>query len=88
MHSKNKPRRTSQEDAHVERVKWLPCALCGAGPISEAHEIEQGLWFLAMPLCADCHRGSKNGLHGQRVMWKVMKKTELDCLNETIGKLT
>jgi hypothetical protein len=39
------------------------------------------------PLCKDCHQGSRNGIHGQRIMWNVMKKSELDCLAETLSKL-
>lgn len=84
MHSKNKPAMTKAERAHVDIIKNLPCIVCGSAGFNEAHEIEQGLWFLSLPLCHDCHRGAKNGLHGQRAMWKVMKKTELSCLNELI----
>jgi len=78
---------TAAERRHVTRIKEMPCGLCGAGGPSEAHEIEQGQWFTAMPLCADCHRGSFNGLHGQKRMWAVMKATELSVLNDTIGKM-
>ena len=87
MHSKNKPAMKPDEREHVDRVKAMSCAVCDAHGISEAHEIEQGEWFLSIPLCADCHRGSLNGIHGQKVMWRVMKKTELSCLNETIREL-
>ncbi len=87
MHSKNKPAMTKAERSHVERVKSLSCAVCEQPGPSEAHEIEQGLWFCSVPLCSDCHRGSLNGLHGQRGMWKVMKRTELGCLNDTIRRL-
>lgn len=92
MQSKNKPHLTSAERAHVARVKALPCAVCSVPATeeqpSEAHEIEQGLWWLSVPLCADCHRGSHNGIHGRRAMWNVMRKTELSALNETIRALT
>lgn len=88
MHSKNKPAMKADEREYVARIKSLPCAVCGEfHGASEAHEIEQGLWFTSLPLCADCHRGSLNGIHGQRGMWRVMKKTELGCLNETIRRL-
>jgi hypothetical protein len=40
-----------------------------------------------MPLCADCHRGSMNGIHGQQRMWKIKKLDELSALNLTIKKL-
>lgn len=91
MQSKNKRPMTARERRHVTRVKLLPCGVCsdGGGDLapSEAHELEQGQWFTSIPLCADCHRGSKNGLHGQRGMWKVRKLSELDVLNETIERL-
>jgi hypothetical protein len=40
-----------------------------------------------MPLCADCHRGSINGIHGQKRMWAIHKLDELSALNKTIGLL-
>jgi len=40
-----------------------------------------------MPLCADCHRGSLNGIHGQRRLWNVYKMDELSALNETMRRL-
>ncbi len=91
VYSKNKKPMTALERRHVTRVKLLPCGLCGAGggdlAPSEAHEIKQGQWMTAIPLCEDCHRGSFNGLGGQKRMWQVMKKDELDVLGETVGRL-
>lgn len=79
---------TARERAHVERIKEMGCAVCDANGPSEAHELEQGAWFTAIPLCADCHRGGHNGIHGQRRIWSALKKTEMSCLNDTVGKLT
>lgn len=80
--------------AHIARVKALPCCVCGAPGPSDAHHILEGRTpgrrapdWLTVPLCHDCHRGSANGIHGQRRMWNVMKKTELVCLNETLEAL-
>ena len=87
MQSKNKKSMTAAERRHVERVKQGPCAVCGAAGPTEAHEIEQGAWFVSVSLCADCHRGSKNGLHGQKAMWKVMKLNELGALNNTLARI-
>ena len=87
MQSKNKPSPTRSEKAHIERIKSQPCVVCGSPPPSEAHEIEQGLWFLSVPLCADCHRGGFNGIHGQKRIWSAMKVTETSALNETLRKL-
>lgn len=84
MHSKNL---TNADREHFQLVKELPCGVCGAAGPSDAHHIEQGLHFLCIPLCKDCHQGSFNGIHGQARMWKVMKKTELTVLNDTVKLL-
>lgn len=85
MQSKNKPAQTAAEREHVARIKLFPCCVCGAGggysAPSEAHEIEQGLWWTSLPLCADCHRGWHNGIHGEQRIWKVKKLTPLLALN-------
>ena len=86
MHSPNKRRMTDTERDHVGKVKAMPCACCGAVGPSEAHEIEQGLWFLSIPLCASCHRGSL-GLHGTKAHMNVRKLTELTMLDSTIRDL-
>lgn len=87
MKSKNKPAQTAAEREHVSRVKELPCIVCGAPGPSEAHEPVQGLWFCVIALCADCHRGSVNGWHGQKVMWRIRKWDELDALNATLQQV-
>lgn len=78
---------TAKEKKHLLLVKELPCAVCGASGPSDAHHIEQHLQYLCVPLCKDCHQGSYNGIHGQKRIWNVMKKTELTVLNDTIRKL-
>ena len=87
MQSKNKPRPTKAQCAHIMRIKEMGCALCEASGPSEAHEIKQGQWFTSIPLCPDCHRGAHNGLHGQRRMWDVMKMDEIDALAVTVQRL-
>jgi hypothetical protein len=84
VHSKNL---TSQDKEHFLKVKSMPCGVCGAAGPSDAHHIEQGLHFLCIPLCKDCHQGPHNGIHGRRAMWNVLKKTELSVLNDTIAEL-
>lgn len=86
MQSKNKPAPTKAERAHLARLAELQCAVCDANG-EETHEIKQGAWFTSIRLCADCHRGARNGLHGQRLMWKLRKMDELDALNVTIERL-
>lgn len=87
MHSPNKARMTAAERNHVERVKAAGCVCCDAQVPTEAHEIEQGAWFTAVSLCADCHRGP-NGLHGTKTYMRVRKLSELSMLNETLRRLT
>lgn len=47
----------------------------------------QGLHYTAIALCTDCHRGSRNGWHGQKIMWLIRKFTEVHALNITIQRL-
>lgn len=86
MQSRNKKSPTSEERTHIERVKSLPCSLCGAEGPSEAHEIKQGSWFTAVSLCVACHRGGK-GLHGDKSMWRIFKMDEVDALGVTVRAL-
>ena len=78
---------TVSERKHLAAVKQLPCGVCGKQGGSEAHHIEQHMQYTCIPLCADCHRGNYNGIHGQKRIWNVYKKTELSVLNETIKNL-
>ena len=87
MQSKNKPSMTAAERRHVAKIKQMDCVVCGASGPSECHEINQGQWFTSMPLCADCHRGGLNGLHGQKRIWSVKRLDELSALNVTIQRL-
>jgi len=86
MQSKGKRAMTAGEREHVTWIKGMPCACCGADGPSEAHEIEQGLWYLSIPLCPSCHRGPL-GLHGTKAHLTVRKLTELKMLNETYRML-
>jgi hypothetical protein len=77
---------------HLSIVASLPCALCGVQPV-EVHHLLSGRTpgrrssdWLTIPLCPDCHRG-KNGIHGQKTMLDIMKKTELDLLADTFQKV-
>jgi hypothetical protein len=82
------------ERAHIERVKSLPCSLCGKSAPSDAHHLLEGRIqgrrcadWCTIPLCKDCHQGERNGIHGQQIMLKVMKETELSLLAQTIENL-
>lgn len=87
MQSKNKGSPTKAERSHIERIADMDCVVCSQPGPSEVHEIEQGEWFTSLPLCADCHRGSHNGIHGRRSIWNALKLTELKALGLTVRKL-
>lgn len=76
-----------KEKRYLTRIKAMPCGVCNAAPPSDAHHIQQHQQYLCIPLCKDCHQGSFNGIHGQKRLWNVLKKTELTVLNDTIDKL-
>jgi hypothetical protein len=75
------------ERRYMQRIKEMPCGVCGAAGPSDAHHIEQHKQYLCIPLCKDCHQGSHNGIHGQKRIWSVMKATEMSVLNDTIAKV-
>ncbi len=86
MQSKNKKAPTVSERAHIERVKAMDCAVCCAVGPSDAHEIKQGDWWTAIPLCVYCHR-PPDGIHGNKTMWRIMKMDELSALSVTVRRL-
>ena len=86
MWSKNKPRQTALEAAHVSKVVSVACVVCDAPAPSEAHEPEQGLWFASVALCTECHRGN-GGWHGTRLRWNLRKMSELKAINETLRRV-
>lgn len=94
MRSKNTKPPTPAELAHMARVKELPCSVCNAPAPSEAHHTKQknhatdvGNHYTTVALCTDCHRGQRNGWHGERAMWRLYKMDENDALNITIKRL-
>lgn len=78
---------TDKERKHLQRVKELPCSVCDASPPSEAHHVKQHRQYTCIALCADCHRGSVLGIHGQKRAWAIAKIDEMDALNRTIERL-
>jgi len=80
-------RLTAAQRKYLATVKTLSCGVCDAAGPSECHEINQGQWFTSMPLCADCHRGSFSGIHGQKRAWSLRKMDEIGALNITIQRL-
>jgi len=86
MKPPNKPAMTAAERRHVSSIKAMDCVVCGESAPSEAHEPEQGFWWVSIPLCPACHRGP-DGWHGSRQRWKLRKMTELGAINKTLGEM-
>lgn len=86
MQSKNKKAPTVIESRYIAWLKEQSCVVCGEHGPSDAHEIKQGSWFTAVPLCKGCHQGPKNGIHGEKRMWILMKMDELDAVNKTVER--
>lgn len=75
---------------HLARVAQLPCCTCGAQPV-EVHHVTEGktfgkrdkLHFCTIPVCQSCHSG-RLGIHGDKTMLRVAKRSELELLSETL----
>jgi hypothetical protein len=87
MRSKNHRAISAAEAEHIERVKSLPCSVCGAPGPSDAHHINQQEHWTVVALCKECHQGPFNGWHGQKRAWMVRKMDELSALGRTIQGL-
>jgi len=78
------------ERANFDRVRHMGCALCGVRGPSYAHHIrEQGRrigHYVVIPLCRGCHQGPQ-GIHGDKTLLRLYKRTELQLLNETLREL-
>lgn len=85
--SKNKPAMTTAEREHVRLVKLVECSVCDAPGPSQAHEPEQGLYYITIALCPDCHTNPVLGWHGQRRAWNIRKLDENKALNITLSRV-
>lgn len=87
MRTKNAKPVSRAESEHMASVKALPCSVCDQPGPSEAHHVRQGDHFTTVALCTDCHTGSRNGIHGQRLMWSIKKIDEIGALSITFRRL-
>jgi len=82
---------TKAEQAHLLRIKNLPCCICDASAPSDAHHVtvcgRRVSHYATVPLCKSCHQDQHNGIHGNMAMWKIMKMDEIDALARTIEML-
>lgn len=83
MWSKNHKAINTKEREHLQSVKSLPCSVCNAPPVCEAHHIKQQQHFTTVALCQACH----NSWHGTKDIWRVYKMDELDALAVTIQRV-
>lgn len=87
MRSKNSKKITSDEYEHMEAVKSVECSVCDAPAPSAAHHINQGQHFTTVALCYECHQG-KQGIHGDKTLWRIRKMDELAALNITLARVS
>lgn len=86
MRSKNSAPINKQERAYLGWVKTQACVICNTPGPSDAHHVHQGHHFSVIPLCKDCHQGSRNGIHGEKRMWILTKMDEWSAVNETVRR--
>ena len=84
--SRSKPAPTRSERAHIERIASLACACCEVSGPSQVHEVAQGDWWTAIPLCPACHTGP-GGIHGDRALLRVRKLDEWGAMSRTVRML-
>lgn len=85
--------KSAASSRHMARVAGLPCCLCGACGV-QVHHITEGktfgkrdkLHFCTIPVCLSCHTGPK-GIHGDKAMLRLVNKSELELLGETLAQL-
>lgn len=86
MRSKNAKPIKPAESEHMAAVKSVACVVCDTPAPSAAHHIKQGRHFLTVALCWECHQG-KQGIHGDKTLWRIRKMDEWDALNETLRRV-
>lgn len=64
--------------AYLERVKGLPCVVCGAVPPSDAHHVISGRFgsrkasdFDTIPLCKRHHQEGPEAIHQNKAAWEA-----------------
>ncbi len=84
----------SKSKRHLDKLASMSCVVCGTKPVEIHHpRLFSGALskkcsdYLALPVCSDCHRGSDNGIHGNKNMWKVYDLDEPKALAVVIERL-
>ena len=62
----------------LERVKGLPCVICGAAGPSDAHHVYHDRYgtkkpsdFDTIPLCKWCHQDGPESVHKAKATWRA-----------------
>ncbi len=66
------------ELAWLRDVKSVLCAFCNASAPTEGHHAWQGLHFMTISACHDCHDAR---------VWNIGGMTEAEAVNETIRRV-
>lgn len=80
-------RGTVAAKAHLERIKSLPCVICGAAPPSDAHHVISGRFgsakasdFDTIPLCKAHHQNGPEAIHQNKAAWEAAHGPDTDYL--------
>lgn len=80
-------RGTVAAKAHLERVKGMPCVICGAAPPSDAHHVISGRFgsakssdFDTIPLCKAHHQHGPEAIHQNKSAWEARHGPDTDYL--------
>ena len=93
----SKPAKTRKEKQYHEKIANMKCVCCDLlgqkqTMWTEVHHVneykgksQRAGHYCVIPLCVDCHRG-KCGVHGEKTFLKILKLTEMDLLDITLGE--
>lgn len=80
-------RGTVEAKRHLARVKELPCVICAAPPLSDAHHCFSGRYgsrkasdFETIPLCKACHQHGPMAIHQDKAGWEARNGNDFDFI--------
>ena len=93
----SKPAKTKAEREYHDKIASMGCVCCDLlgdrqKTRTEVHHVNEDKGksqraghYCVIPLCHDCHVGNY-GVHGDKSFLRILKITEMDLLNITIGQ--
>lgn len=79
---------------YLRKVKQLPCAVCGAPPVSDAHHVchdrfgtRKASDFDVIPLCKAHHQDGPLAIHNGKESWRQKYGNDYDYIAETREKV-